>query len=52
MSPYRKIPSGLRFLDEASRGGLPAGDLNVVATSDDRSGSMILGHFLNEGLQS
>ncbi|MBK7961041.1 MAG: hypothetical protein IPK04_07415 [Bdellovibrionales bacterium] len=52
MSPFQKVSSGLDFLDKASNGGIPSADLNVVATSDDRTGSMVLGHYLKEGLRA
>lgn len=52
MQPYLRVQSGLDFLDKASNGGLPSGDLNVISTSDDRSGAMVLGHYLREGLRA
>ncbi len=52
MSPFQRVPSGLDFLDKASNGGIPSADLNVIATSDDRIGSLMLGHYLKEGLRA
>lgn len=47
-----RISSGILEIDTATHGGLPASDLTVLATSDHRTGSMALGHFLKEGLKA
>lgn len=46
-----KYLTGISEIDHLTGGGVAPSDLNVVATSDDRVGNMVLGHFIHEGLK-
>ena len=47
-----RILTGTPTIDENTQGGIPSSDLTVIATSDDRTGSIALGRFLMSGLQN
>lgn len=47
-----KIKLGIEILDKALLGGIPYGDLSCLSTEDDRIGSLVLGHYLAEGLKN
>lgn len=47
-----RVSSGILEIDSATRGGLPLADVTVLATSDHRTGSMALGHYLKAGLKA
>ena len=47
-----RVLTGIKEIDEATHGGIPSSDVTVLATSDDRTGSMVLGHYLMKGLKN
>lgn len=50
MSAHVKI--GIEMVDKALVGGIPYGDLSCLSSADDRIGSIVLGHFLAEGIKN
>jgi len=47
----RKLQIGVPFFDERLMGGIPFGDMSCFSSPDDRTGSLVLSHFLVEGLK-